>query len=148
VLCVIGCGIAGYLAYLEITPSHAICGPIGHCQSVQQSDYARLFGILPIGFLGVAGYVAIIITWLIGRTGYYKWADLAGLVFLGMTIPGILFSIYLTFLEPFVIGATCIWCLSSAILMTILAQFSVAPGKLAFTHLRTKSSSFQPKLAA
>jgi uncharacterized membrane protein len=69
VLCGIGCGIAGYLAYVEITFVPTICGPVGHCQSVQQSDYARLFGILPIGFLGVAGYVAIILTWLIGRTG-------------------------------------------------------------------------------
>jgi len=31
---------------------------------------------------------------------------------------GVLFTIYLTFLEPFVIGATCMWCITSAILMT------------------------------
>jgi uncharacterized membrane protein len=46
----------------------------------------------------------------------------------GITLFGILFSIYLTFLEPFVIGATCIWCLSSAVIMTIL--FLLAAGKL------------------
>ncbi|WP_287908301.1 vitamin K epoxide reductase family protein [Chloroflexus sp.] len=34
---------------------------------------------------------------------------------------GTLFSLYLTFLEPFVIGATCIWCLLSAITMTSAA---------------------------
>jgi uncharacterized membrane protein len=144
VLCVIGCGIAGYLAYLEITPAHAICGPVGHCQSVQQSDYARLFGILPIGFLGVAGYVAIIITWWIGRTGRSRWAEMAGLILLGMTTSGILFSIYLTFLEPFVIGATCLWCLSSAILMTVLMYLSIASGKSAFNHLTTKVSISAP----
>jgi uncharacterized membrane protein/thiol-disulfide isomerase/thioredoxin len=147
VLCVIGCGVAGYLAYLEITPAHAICGPVGHCQSVQKSDYARLFGILPIGFLGVAGYVAIRLTWLIGCIKRSRWADLAGLALLGMTTSGILFSIYLTFLEPFVIGATCIWCLSSAILMTALAYLSVAPGKLAFINLATKKSSSDPRLS-
>jgi uncharacterized membrane protein len=32
----------------------------------------------------------------------------------------VLFSIYLTFLEPFVIGATCAWCLTSALIMTLL----------------------------
>ena len=135
VLCLMGCGIAGYLAYLEITLANAICGPVGHCQTVQQSKYARLFGFLPIGLLGVAGYAAIIITWLIGRTWRSRWAELAGLVLLGMTASGTLFSIYLTFLEPFVIGATCIWCLSSAILMTVLMYLSIAPGKLAFAHL-------------
>jgi uncharacterized membrane protein len=144
VLCVIGCGVAGYLAYLEITPAHAICGPAGHCQSVQQSDYARLFDILPISFLGVAGYVAIILTWLIRYTGRSRWANLAGLFLLGMTTSGILFSIYLNFLEPFVIGATCIWCLSSAILMAALAYLSIAPGKLAFINLATKGSSSDP----
>jgi uncharacterized membrane protein len=33
---------------------------------------------------------------------------------------GTLFSVYLTFLEPFVIGATCAWCLSSAVIMALL----------------------------
>jgi uncharacterized membrane protein len=48
---------------------------------------------------------------------------------------GTLFSIYLTFLEPFVIGATCAWCLTSAIIMTALLWLSITPGKLAFTSL-------------
>ena len=47
-------------------------------------------------------------------------ADLAKLAMVGMTWFGILFSIYLTFLEPFVIGATCVWCLTSAVVTTSL----------------------------
>ena len=137
-LCVIGCGVAGYLAYLEITPAHAICGPVGHCQTVQQSGYARLFGIIPIGIIGVAGYVAIILAWFIGRTGRSRWTDLAGLILMGITTFGVFFSIYLTFLEPFVIGASCIWCLSSAILMTALMYLSITRGKLSFVRLTTK----------
>ena len=42
---------------------------------------------------------------------------------------GILFSIYLTFLEPFVIGATCAWCVTSAILMTVLFVLTLRDGK-------------------
>jgi uncharacterized membrane protein len=139
-LCVIGCGVAGYLWYVEATMAQAICGPIGHCQTVQESEYSRLFGILPVGALGVAGYVAIIITWLIGRTWRSKWAELAGLVLLGITALGTLFSIYLTFLEPFIIGASCLWCLTSAVLMTALFHLNIAPGKLAYTHLLKKPS--------
>jgi uncharacterized membrane protein len=30
------------------------------------------------------------------------------------------FSIYLTFLEPFVIGASCAWCLTSAVATTLI----------------------------
>jgi uncharacterized membrane protein len=44
---------------------------------------------------------------------------------------GLLFSIYLTFLEPFVIGATCVWCIISAVLMTLILVASTEHAKLA-----------------
>jgi uncharacterized membrane protein len=43
-----------------------------------------------------------------------------------MALGGAIFSIYLTFLEPFVIGATCLWCLSSAVIMTAILLILVA----------------------
>ena len=46
-----------------------------------------------------------------------------------MTVCGTLFSIYLTFLEPFMIGATCAWCLASAVIMTTLMWLTAAPGR-------------------
>jgi uncharacterized membrane protein len=42
----------------------------------------------------------------------------------------VIFSIYLTYLEPFVIGAVCAWCLTSSVVMTLLMLLSagvVAP---------------------
>ena len=134
-LCVIGFGVAGYLAYVETTQTTAVCGPVGDCNTVQQSEYARLFGILPIGVLGLAGYAAIFISWLVARYAKGFLADLAGITLFAMTAIGTLFSIYLTFLEPFVIGATCAWCLTSAILMTILMLLAVRPVKAAFSGL-------------
>lgn len=131
-LCVIGFGVAGYLAYVETTQTSAICGPVGDCNIVQQSEYARLFGILPIGILGLFGYVAIFISWLITRYGNKRIASFASLAIFLLTLSGTLFSIYLTFLEPFIIGATCAWCLTSAILMTILTLLTVEPAKAAF----------------
>src|SRR5690606_21936458 len=50
-----GMAIAAYLAWVEITGRTAVCGPVGYCNTVQQSSYATLFGWLPIGVLGVAG---------------------------------------------------------------------------------------------
>jgi uncharacterized membrane protein len=146
-LCVIGCGVAGYLWYVEATMAQAICGPIGHCQTVQESEYTRLFGILPVGLLGLAGYVAVLIAWFISRFSHPKLADPASLVLLGMTAFGILFSIYLTFLEPFVIGASCLWCLTSAVLMTVLFYLNIAPGKLAFIHLLEKPGDLTPPVS-
>ena len=120
VLSIVGIGIAGYLSYVEVNQVEAVCGPVGNCNAVQQSSYATLFGVIPIGLLGIIGYLAVIILWLVDTL------NLAGIkqyVRLGLwiiTLVGTLFSIYLTFLEPFVIGATCMWCLSSAVIMTIL----------------------------
>jgi len=47
----------------------------------------------------------------------------AGII--GMAMFGTLFSLILTFLEPFVIGATCLWCLASAVLITAIFILSV-----------------------
>jgi uncharacterized membrane protein len=120
-IALIGLGVAGYLAYIETQPVVPICGPVGDCQAVQQSEYAYLFGI-PIGVLGVIGYVAILGAWL---WGVVKNDNRAFLLLLGMTSFGVLFSIYLTYLEPFVIGAVCAWCLTSAVIMTALMLMSL-----------------------
>lgn len=126
-LTMLGTAIAGYLAYVETQAVAAFCGPVGDCNIVQSSPYARLFGVLPIGVLGVIGYVAILGVWLWGRWGSGKFSAYAPLFVLAMTLFGVLFSIYLTYLEPFVIGAVCIWCVSSAIIMTVLMLFSLRP---------------------
>ncbi len=137
-LCIIGLGIAGYLSYVETQQVDAYCGVVGDCNTVQQSKYARLFGVLPIGILGVVGYLLILATlagrhFLKGKQGEY-----ASLALLLLTAFATFFSTYLTFLEPFVIGATCLWCLSSAVISTLLMLLAVPPGKLAFTHLMVK----------
>ena len=38
-----------------------------------------------------------------------------------------LFSLYLTYLEPFVIRAVCMWCLTSAVIMTLILLLSLGP---------------------
>lgn len=44
----------------------------------------------------------------------------ARLALFGMSLVGVLFSLYLTYLEVFVIEAVCAWCLTSALLMTLM----------------------------
>jgi uncharacterized membrane protein/thiol-disulfide isomerase/thioredoxin len=134
-LSMVGLGVAGYLAYVETQQVAAVCGPVGDCNTVQQSEYARLFGLIPIGVLGLVGYAAILTVWIVARYGHGQLAGLASLALLAMTFFGTLFSIYLTFLEPFVIGATCAWCLTSAVVMTMLLALTVTPGKRAISNL-------------
>jgi uncharacterized membrane protein/thiol-disulfide isomerase/thioredoxin len=127
VLCGVGLFVAGYLAYVESAEVRAVCGPVGDCNTVQQSEYARLFGVLPVGVLGLVGYAAIGVAWVVNRMGDRRASSLAWVALTWMALVGVLFSVYLTFLEPFVIGATCIWCLSSAVIMTLLLRFTVRP---------------------
>ena len=140
ILCALGLVIAFYLAYVETQHVDAVCGPVGDCNSVQQSEYAVLFGVLPVGMLGLAGYVAIVIAWAVSRFASGRIASLASAALLVMATFGVLFSIYLTFLEPFVIGATCAWCLSSAVIMTALLWLAVRPGRLALSNLLSGGS--------
>lgn len=123
---VVGLLVSVYMAFVETTHTAAICGPVGDCNTVQQSEYASLFGWLPIGILGIVGYGAILIAWAATRWGNDGVRALAATALLGMAAFGVLFSIYLTFLEPFVIGATCIWCLTSALCMTLILVLLVA----------------------
>ncbi len=119
-LSVIGLAVAGYLSFIEITQQEAVCGPVGNCNAVQQSEYARLFGIIPIGVLGMVGYTLILFLWAIEMNGPASQKRLASIGIGVLSLFGVLFSIYLTFLEPFVIGATCAWCLTSAVIMTLI----------------------------
>ncbi len=126
VLALIGAGVAAYLAYIEFTQTEAVCGPVGKCNTVQQSSYATLFGVIPIGFLGLLGYLIILLAWGLQSYGPKRWQKGISLFLWTITAFGTLFSIYLTFLEPFVIGASCMWCLGSAVIMTAL--FILATG--------------------
>lgn len=128
-LALVGLAIAAYLAFVEISQTEAICGPVGNCNAVQQSPYAYLFGVIPVGVIGVVGYIAILLAWLVQRFGPPTWQKFAALAVWAMAWFGILFSIYLTFMEPFVIGATCAWCISSAVVMTLILWAATLPAR-------------------
>ena len=121
ILSVIGLGVAAYLAYVETQAASAVCGPVGDCNAVQSSSYARVFGV-PIGLIGVAGYVAILAVWAWARRSA---SALPAALLVLMTGFGVAFSIYLTYLELFVIHAVCMWCVTSAVIMTLLLVVSV-----------------------
>lgn len=116
---------AGYLTYVEISAQPVICGVdyIG-CDTVQNSSYALLLGFMPVALLGLLGYLAILIVWLSLRSplknrfpyfAYFQW---------GLALFGVVFSAYLTYLEVFVIHATCSWCITSAVIMNLLLWIS------------------------
>jgi len=118
-LALAGLAVASYLAYVEITHVAAVCGPVGECNVVQTSAYALLLGI-PVAVWGLLYYLAVVALWAGQRYLVGRWANLSLLGLLGLTVFGTLFSIYLTCLELFAIRAICSWCLSSAVISTVL----------------------------
>jgi uncharacterized membrane protein len=118
ILALLGLGVASYLSYVELTQVEAICGPVGECNIVQHSPYARLLGI-PVAVLGALSYIAIAVLWVGQRVLEPRLSALSLTGLMVLTIFGTLFSIYLTLLELFAIKAICAWCLSSAVLTTL-----------------------------
>jgi uncharacterized membrane protein len=124
----VGLGAALYLTIVELQEKEAFCGPVGRCNIVQQSRYAYIFGVIPLALVGVLGYVALMSTLAYGKWGKGKLASYAPLAFFGMAWFGFLTSLFLTYLQPFVIGAACSWCLISAVSMSLTLLFNAAPG--------------------
>lgn len=127
-----GLVVALYLAYVEVTAVEVTCGLVGDCNTVQSSPYAKLFGVLPVGVLGVVGYLLMIGAYGLGQRG----STLAQAVLFLMALGGVGFSAYLTYLEPFVIGATCMWCITSALAMLAILWQSAPAGWRAIDRLQ------------
>ena len=139
VLAGVGTIVSIYLGSVEATGAEAVCGPVGDCNAVQQSQYASILGI-PIGILGVVGYVVLLIGWIFSKTIHGRLGDWGAGTAFAVAFGGTLFSIYLTFLEPFVIGATCMWCLASALCIVGLLWLTAAPGWAAVGRLRVSAN--------
>ncbi|MFC1997807.1 vitamin K epoxide reductase family protein, partial [Chloroflexota bacterium] len=92
ILAVLGMGVAFYLTYVETSGVEAVCGPVGDCNTVQLSPYAVLFGILPVGLLGLIGYALTLTGWAIFSFGpqSFRWAS--AIAVWGMAFFGVLFS--------------------------------------------------------
>ena len=134
-LALVGLAVAAYLAFVETSGSEAVCGPVGNCNAVQQSEWARVFGI-HIGVIGMAGYALVLIAWAAARFGPPGLSDWARVALFAGGVAGTGLSVYLTFLEPFVIGATCLWCLSSAVIVTLVMWLTARPAAAAWGRLR------------
>jgi len=124
---------AGYLAYVDTTSTLVICGvEYSGCETVQTSPYVTLLGFLPTAVLGLLGYLAILTVWLVANSRLQKLHYLAKLTQWGLALFGVLFSIYLSLLEVFVIHATCSWCVTSAVIMNALLWYSTPPAATAY----------------
>jgi uncharacterized membrane protein len=116
---------AVYLIILKYTNNKGMClQGIGDCWSVNISRYSMIGGI-PVAVLGAVGFLAIIALLLLENRGGF-WQDQGLMINFGLSLIGVLFSAYLTYLEIAVIHAICPFCVLSAICMLILFGLNLA----------------------
>lgn len=128
ILTVAGLGVSAYLMWGYTVPGATLsCGGSSGCETVKDSIYANLAGI-PLPVLGLMSYTALLILLLsqgqpaIARRG---WSPFVALAIFGISLAGVLYSAYLTYVELFVIYAICRWCVASAIIMVVIFVLSI-----------------------
>ena len=120
VLDVVGLVVSGYLSVVELGGGVPACGPIKGCEEVALSEYAWI-GPIPVAVFGVLLSVALLslaLAWW--RTEIYGFL----LAHYGLSLVGVIFDGYFLYLQVYVIGAVCIWCLTYEV--SLLVRFLIA----------------------
>ncbi len=85
-----------------------------NCDIVNRSEYSTVMGI-PVAAIGVAGYGVLFALAIFSRARIQTPIRL-----LGLSLMGLLFALYLTYVEGHVLETWCILCLSSLALITMI----------------------------
>ena len=110
---VIGIGVATYITIADSGGGAPAClAGGGGCETVAESSYSHIAGV-NIAIFGIIGYIMLLLSAFFAN-------DAARFGGFAVALGGFGFSVYLTYLEIFKIEAICQWCVSSAVLMTIL----------------------------
>jgi uncharacterized membrane protein len=112
-----------YLLVYKLTNIHAMCLGNGGCHDVNFSPFSQIAGI-PVSVFGLAAYLGIAGILLLER--HLKIANESGpLAIFGISLAGVAFTIYLTWLELYVIHAICPFCVASAVIITSIFVIAI-----------------------
>ncbi len=113
-----------YLLWIYTSPSRPmVCLGTG-CDAVRLSAYSHL-GSVPMPVFGVAGYMLVALLIVAESLVPAALALEVRYALAGATGFGFLFSLYLEYLQGFVIHAFCAWCVTSGLVMTALCALAV-----------------------
>ena len=124
VLAAIGTAVSAYLTWIHYSGSLALCIGVGGCEAVQTSRFAMI-GSIPVALIGLAGMTAILAVALVRLRSDAPWAATA---LFAMSVAATAYVGYLTYIELFVLGAVCPWCVSVAIVS--VAIFAITAREL------------------
>jgi len=123
-LALTGLFVALYLTLYKAGLIGQLSCSIGSCETVNTSSWSTLLG-LPVAAWGLGFYIVALAVAVLGTQD--RWADArsVSVALVALSGWGVLFSAWLTYLELFVIDAICMWCVVSAILVTLIFITSV-----------------------
>lgn len=121
---VLGMLVSGYLTWVHWGGSTALCTGVGDCETVNNSAYAEVSGI-PVALLGFGMYLVLFGLSVYGRRAEQDLASTIALAIFGISLAGVMYSAYLTYIEVAVIHAICPWCVTSAVLITLIFALSL-----------------------
>jgi uncharacterized membrane protein len=90
---------------------------------VNASSYSEIAGI-PIAALGGGAYLVMLLI-LIYKDRVDFLRDNGAMLLVGISLVGVLYSVYLTYIELYVIFAICPYCVLSAIVLTLMLIVSI-----------------------
>ena len=114
-LSLIGLADALYLTIEHVTGQSVRCTIIAGCSAVLSSPYAVVAGI-PLAVVGAGAYFTVFSLEILAIFGY----RVAGKLLIPLVIAMFLVSLWLIYLQAFVIREFCQYCLLSALITTTL----------------------------
>jgi uncharacterized membrane protein len=123
-IALIGVFVSLYLTLYKLGVIGTLACGTGSCEYVQLSKWGTFLG-LPVAAWGVLYYGAVFALALAGTQERYAESARLTVILVGVTSWGVLFTIWLTYLELFVIRAVCRWCVGSAVMTILLFGLSV-----------------------
>jgi uncharacterized membrane protein len=115
VVSLLGLADAIYLTVQHVTGQSVRCTIISGCSEVLSSSYAVVAGV-PLALIGAAAYFSVFSLATLAAFGY----RVAGTLLTPLVLLMFLFSLWLIYLQAFVIHAFCQFCLLSAVITTAL----------------------------
>ena len=124
-LALAGIFISLYLTLYKIGVIGELSCSIGSCETVNTSKWSRFLG-LPVAAWGLLFYLDVFVVALVGTMRRFEFEPAISFVLVGEAAVGVLFSAWLTYLELGVIHAICIWCVTSAVIVTLILLTTIA----------------------
>ena len=118
ILSFVGLFVAGALTIEKLMNVDLPCGESHGCATVARDPSSMLFGVIPVAYIGLAGYILFAGLAIARTMGKPNDERLTKLGFYASII-GATYSVYLQYLSFFHIHAVCPYCLTSAITMLL-----------------------------